>query len=151
MESPKSTEPADGESGLPARPQDSPIPDPLTEEAATALLCEELPTLRREAAAGFWQSRLQRHLDSITQGLSAVTVCLELGLLDEGGSGRQTFRGPIVTIPHLDAPRIIGDYACPASRCARVAHRDLRGRPPVCELTGEPMRFRAQEQPTKNL
>jgi hypothetical protein len=141
VEPPKTTDPAVGEPEPPARPRDSPTPDPLTEEAALALLCQELPALRRDAAAGFWQNRLQQHLDSVTQGFSAVTVCLELGLVDDGGRGRQTFRGPVVTIPNLDAPRIVGDYACPVSRCTRIAGRDLRGRPPVCELTGEPMHF----------
>jgi hypothetical protein len=115
----------------------------LTEEAARALLCQLLPELRRDAAAGFWQDRLHSSLATLADGGSAVAVCQELGLITSD-LPEPAGRGAFVTVPGLDPVRVMGDYICPGGRCPRTATRDERGRPPVCGLTGQPMRFQSR-------
>ena len=128
---------------------DAPV---ITERLALAYLCARLPAVRVRAERGSWSDELQWRMDNVAEGGSALSVCRELGLLDdlleEEASG-PAYRdaGPPGSaggrLPGLAEVTLTGRYACPEGRCARRGQRDDGGRPPTCELTGRPMMFRA--------
>jgi hypothetical protein len=132
----------DGHDGIDAPPSTT-----LTEGWALALLCAQLPQLRRDAAAHYWWKVLDQKLAALTDGTgSPAAVCRQLGLVGDGAPVEITTRGggAVVTLPGLDPVELIGDYTCPADRCPRRDGRDGQGRPPVCGLTNEPMRFQVR-------
>jgi len=108
-----------------------------------------LPALRARAEQGSWSDELQWRLDAVAGGGSAVVACRELGLLGEPGERGEAYRdagepgSPGAHLPGLAEVVLTGQYGCPDGRCARRDQRDQRGRPPLCDLAGIPMRFHA--------
>ena len=121
---------------------------PTVERRMLAAFCAGLPRLREKAAEGFWDDRLEMHVEEVATGGSAVAACAELGLVATPGTGRPQTRG---TDPGLAAaatdwlaePEVVGDYACPLRRCGRRAGRDEQARPPHCAVAEKPMRFQS--------
>jgi hypothetical protein len=115
-----------------------------------AVLCAALPVLRERAEAGLWSDDLDEMLDDLAGGEPVRDVCRRLGLLTEDEPGRNPDLAPGgvagvegARLAGLDDVVLDGDYRCPRNRCARRAHRDDRGRVPVCGLSAAPMRFRS--------
>ncbi|MFC7534338.1 hypothetical protein [Actinoplanes sp. GCM10030250] len=117
-----------------------------------ASLCAALPALRERAEAGLWSDELEELVADLAAGEPVAVVCRRLGLLaDEEDDGRNAEPAPGHGPPgvegaHLDGLAEVvlqGDYRCPRGRCSRRAHRDDRGRVPVCTLAEAPMTYRA--------
>jgi hypothetical protein len=132
--------------------------EPISEDAALGLLCDHLPALARRAAEQGWAARLERKLGRVRdQTRTAVNVCREFGLVDDGsadtterGMGGEETPGGYDPIPGLSATPPIGrgSYRCPRGLCTRCGERDARGHPPICALFGGPMRPLASERDT---
>jgi hypothetical protein len=126
----------------------------VTERLALARLCARLPDIRERAEQGSWSDELAERVDEVAAGASAVAACRALGLLDDRPpapgaypDGNDRAAGPPdsggASLIGLDDTVLTGQYGCPLDRCARLGQRDDEGRPPVCELIGTPMVFRA--------
>lgn len=113
----------------------------MDERSARALLCSYLPVLREQAELGDWAELLDMHVAEVAQGAPALAACVEIGLV----GGDHTVRGgPGQRLPGLEAVALRGDYGCPHLRCARQADRDEDARVPLCEISGDPMVFKAR-------
>ncbi len=124
--------------------------DARLERLALAGFCAALPGLRDRAASGFWEDTLDMHVTEVAAGASAADACRELGLtVDPSDTGHYRGSEPGIdgaATSWLPAPELHGDYRCPLRRCARRDHRDDRGRPPRCALSGDPMLFLPAER-----
>ncbi|MGW2220846.1 hypothetical protein ACWCSD_38160 [Nonomuraea sp. NPDC001684] len=110
---------------------------------ARAYLCAELPSLRRDAAAGGWTAALADALTVLDEGSTARDV---LTLLDPAtADDADEPRGDPHPQPYLlfgaAGPELRGVYVCPDGWCPRRSGRDAANRPPVCALRRRPMRF----------
>lgn len=113
---------------------------------ALAMLCAELPGMRQDAVTGGWSQVLDRQVEAVLAGGSAVAAWEELGVsIGKGLAIHETSRGDgaMVTIPGLDPIMMAGEYVCPRvkGRCPRRASRDGNGQPPLCGLDSAVMRF----------
>ncbi|MEU1725702.1 hypothetical protein [Nonomuraea sp. NPDC005692] len=116
----------------------------MTEDEARAYLCAELPSLRRDAAAGGWLAALADALTVLDEGGTArdVLTLLDPATADEAEEADEWRGDPQ---PYLlfgaAGPELRGVYVCPDGWCPRRSGRDAANRPPVCDLRRRPMRF----------
>lgn len=119
--------------------------DQLDESQALALWCANLVVLRQRAAAGRWTARLDRAVERVRGGGSALHACEQFGLLQQKTpvtnrfsylTPRGTDDAPLVIVPGLDPLPLTGrgEYRCPRQRCSRRGERDDHGHPPTCAL-----------------
>ncbi|WP_419998829.1 hypothetical protein [Streptomyces boninensis] len=125
---------------MPSDPRD---PDPPADEPeALTVLCGDLAALRRRAAEGLWTARLERVVQEVRDGGSAVEACTRLGLI--GTVPRHERTGDDSPWPAglgpEEPPLGKGSYACPRRTCERAGQRGDNGRPPFCMIYDLPMR-----------
>lgn len=119
----------------------------LDEQSALSWLCAHLPDLCSAADRDGWSPKLDKILQDVRNGRSAVAACQRLGYRDAGQS--RTIDLPrLNSLGKLGIDRIplIGEYRCPRSvgACNRRGETDEQGREPRCAWEGgTPMIWRA--------
>jgi hypothetical protein len=119
------------------------------EREAHEWLCANLAPLRVRARESDWVDKLEREVQSVRDGGSAVRACRSLGYRGTTSESRGTFAGSIPLAQlGIDPVVQLGEYVCPKRRCGRRESSGSDGAEPRCALFGGVMDLRPLDEPT---